>query len=432
MTGPRRAPAAAVAFVSVVVLLVASAGTAGATNDTYFSRQWALEQIKAPQAWSRSTGSGITIGIVDTGIDLAHPDLAGQIAVTADCVGHPCTPGGGQDLHGHGTIVSGIAAAATNNGRGIAGVAPDARLAVARVLSSTGEGRVDDINNGIRWVVDNGAKVVNLSVGDPNYLVASVLGTPLRSGIEYAWSKGAVPVLASGNYATGVGTVGTENYGNLDALVVGATDRSGAVPAYSSAVGNAKWGLVAPGGLGAGGADDNIISTFPLGIGAGATGYASSAGTSMAAPHVAGAIALLLAQGMTPTAAVNRLLATLDKVPCGAGCQGRLNVAAAVGADGAPLPTAAPTTAPRPTVPRTTTTRPRLATTTSTSTSTTTTIAPRPVQPADSSPMAMPLPVPVPEPVSPRNPVVPAAAAVLVLVMGAAVGSAGLRWLRDA
>ncbi len=425
-----------VTAVSVVAMVAGLAGTASATNDTHFPRQWALSQIGAPQAWARSTGSGITIGIVDTGVDLNHPDLAGKIAATADCVGRPCTAGGGQDTHGHGTIVSGIAAAVSGNGRGVAGTAPDARLVVAKVLNSAGEGRVEDINNGIRWVVDNGAKVVNLSVGDPNFLIASVRGTPLRSGIEYAWSKGAVPVLASGNYATGVGDLGTENYGNVNALVVGATDRAGTVPSYSSAVGNAKWGLVAPGGAGAGGADTNVISTFP--VAAGGSGYASAAGTSMAAPHVAGAVALLLAQGLAPAAAVTRLLTTLDKsVPCGRGCQGRLNVAAAVGA-GSSAPTtsgAAPTTvtrAPGALIPA----APRPTTTAAPPTVTTTTAEPAPPRSAQSTeppqlalPLPLPLPVPVGDAPAGRNRAVPATAAALVVLMGGAVGVAGRRRL---
>ncbi|MGI8810404.1 MAG: S8 family serine peptidase [Acidimicrobiales bacterium] len=428
MTAMRRL---SVVALSVVAILAGLTGTASASNDTYFSRQWALSQIGATQAWTRSTGAGITIGIVDTGVDSAHPDLAGKIAVTANCVGHPCVVGGAQDTHGHGTIVSGIAAANTSNGKGVAGVAPDARLVVAKVLNSAGEGRVEDINNGIRWAVDNGARVVNLSLGDPNFLVASVLGTPLRSGIEYAWSKGAVPVLASGNYATGVGELGTENYGNVNALVVGATDRSGKVPSYSSPMGNAKWGLVAPGGAGAGGADSNVISTFP--VASGGSGYASAAGTSMAAPHVSAAVALLLAQGMTPAGAVARVLATTDKtVPCGRGCQGRLNLAAAVGADleaatVAPTPTTAAPRTPRTTIARPTTTRPPPAVT-----STTSTVPPRSAQSSDPPEQAAPLPGPLPVDAVPpgRSVAVVVTAAVLVVLIGSAVGAVGARALR--
>ena len=428
----RRALAVAV---SVVALVGGMAGTASATNDTYFSRQWALTQIGAPAAWARSTGGGVTIGIVDTGVDAAHPDLAGKVVAMADCVGKPCTPGAAPDTHGHGTIVSGIAAAVTNNGKGVAGTAPDARLAVAKVLNAAGEGRVEDINNGIRWVVDNGARVVNLSLGDPDFLAASALGTPLRSGIEYAWSKGAVPVLASGSYATGAGDLGSENYGNLNALVVGATDRAGNVPSYSSPIGNAKWGLVAPGGAGSGGADSNVISTFMTS--AGGTGYASAAGTSMAAPHVAGAVALLLAQGQSPAAAVSRILGSADKVSCGRGCQGRLNMAAAVGADPVPPTTAAPattraTSAPRTTVPRPTTTKPPETTVPPTSSTTTTTTPPasREAQAAEQPEVALPEAVRVPVGNPSRRGPAGVAAGMLVLVMGSAVAATWARRLR--
>jgi subtilisin family serine protease len=342
-------------------LLVAPAAPAWASNDTYFERQWALQQVRAPQAWTVSTGAGVTLGIVDTGVDLGHPDLAGKVVASSDCVGHPCTDGGGQDTHGHGTLVSGIAAGVTNNGKGVAGVAPDAKLVVAKVLNANGEGRVDDINAGIRWVVDHGARVVNLSLGDPNFFVTSLVGTPLRAGIEYAWSKGAVPVLAAGNYAKGAGDLGSENYGNLDAVVVGATDASGAVPSYSSAIGTAKWGLVAPGGAGTGGPDANVISTWPLSFGG--SGYASAGGTSMAAPHVAGALALLLAQGLGPNAAISRLLATATKVSCGRGCQGRLDAASAVGAGANAAPAAA--APPRTTAPQASAGPPSRSTTTS-------------------------------------------------------------------
>ncbi len=320
----------------MALLATVFAPPVAASDDPFFDRQWALEQIGAPPAWTVSRGAGAVIGIVDSGVDASHPDLAGKVALTADCVGRTvCADGlGNTDPAGHGTLVAGVAAAGTGNGRGVAGVAPDARLVVAKVLGPAGSGRADDINLGIRWVVDHGARVVNISVGDPSAIPSA--GAALRAGIEYAWGKGAVPVLAAGNY----GGLSSENYGALNALVVGATDRSRRVASYSSALGNAKWGLVAPGGAGVAGPDDNIVSTAAGG------GYAATAGTSIAAPHVSGAIALLLAQGLSPSAAVTRLLGALDRVPCGPGCQGRLNVGVASGAR--PLTSTVESPAPAP------------------------------------------------------------------------------------
>lgn len=357
MGGVRGRPRLVVAVFSVafLALTVGAPTPASASDDTFFDQQWPLAQIKAPDAWAASTGAGVTIGIVDTGVDYSHPDLAGKVVASANCLGGTCRDGGADDGHGHGTILAGIAAAVTGNGRGIAGVAPDARLAIVKAVDDQGRGDATDITNGIHWVVDHGARIVNLSLGDPNFLVTSLLGTPLRSGIEYAWSKGAIPVLASGNENVGLLDLGSSNYGALNALIVGATDKGGGIAGYSSPIGNAKWGLVAPGGSGDGpGAD--VLSTFTNGR------YAWVAGTSMAAPHVSGALALLLAQGLSPTAAVQRMLSTLDRsVKCGAGCQGRLDVAAAVG-QGPRVATA--TTAP-PVAPAVTTTGPRASSSTS-------------------------------------------------------------------
>jgi thermitase len=315
-----------------------SGSPAHASDDKYFDQQWNLTQIGAPTAWARSTGAGVVIGVVDTGVDATHPELAGKIDAMADCVGGTCKEGSARDGDGHGTAVAGIAAAHANNGVGIAGVAPDARLVVARALDDKGAGDIEDINKAIAWVVDHGAKVVNLSLGDPDFSLVARLGTPLRPGIEYAWSRGAIPVLAAGNYERLTGS-GSANYGDLDAVIVGATDKNGARAGYSTELGNAKWGVVAPGGNGDGpGAD--VISPMPGGR------YAWLAGTSMATPHVSAVLAMLLAQGLDPSAAVQRLLSTLDhSAGCGTGCRGRLNAAAAVAV--APASTAV-TVAPAP------------------------------------------------------------------------------------
>ncbi|MDP1805541.1 MAG: S8 family serine peptidase, partial [Acidimicrobiales bacterium] len=140
---------------------------------------------------------------------------------------------------------------------------------------------------------------------------------------------------ASGNYED-LSASGSPNYGDLRAVIVGATDKTGKVASYSTSLGNAMWGLVAPGGNGDGpGAD--VISPVP------GARYQWVAGTSMAAPHVSGALALLLAQGLSPAAAVDRLLGTLDQsMNCGVGCRGRLDLKAAVTATTLPPTTVAP------------------------------------------------------------------------------------------
>jgi len=313
-------------------------GAAQASNDPLFDKQWALTRIGAPAAWTKGTGGNVRIGIVDTGVDLTHEDLAGQVVASTNCIGSKgdaskCT-GNGQDDQGHGTHVAGIAAAAKDNGKGIAGVAPGARLVVAKALDAAGSGTTEDINAGIRWVVDHGARVVSLSLGG-DFVIDSLLGTSLKEGIQYAWSRGAVPVLASGNSnLLGLGLLGSAQYGTLPAIVVGATGPDDRVAGYSSPLGNARWALVAPGGAGTVEAA-NVLSTFW--VSGQSNQYKALAGTSMATPHVAGTVALLLGQGLTPLAAVTRILATADKgIRCGSllgsTCAGRLNAGAATGA----------------------------------------------------------------------------------------------------
>lgn len=324
-------PLALSALLSAGAAAGVSAGGAGASADPQFPKQWNLARIGAERAWASTTGGGVRIGIVDTGVDLNHEELAGKVVAHTKCTGTGGDPGkcagSAQDDQGHGTHVSGIAAAYKDNQRGIAGVAPDAQLVVAKVLDASGTGTEDDVVAGMKWVVDNGAQVVNLSLGDPNFILTSLLGTSLREGIEYAWSKGAVPVLAAGN--TQLLGLGSSNYGQLNAVVVGATGPDDQVASYSSPLGNAKWGILAPGGSGGGSEETDVVSSWwdadeP-------NAYRALAGTSMAAPHVAGAVALLLAQGYSPEGAVTRLLSTADRnvscdteQPCG-----RLDVAAA-------------------------------------------------------------------------------------------------------
>ena len=348
------------AVLPIALVTQAAAGAAGAgPNDPFFPAQWNLVKVGAPAAWTKSTGSGIVIGVVDTGVDLSHQDLAGKVLATTDCVGSggqetSCT-GSGQDDNGHGTHVSGIAAADTNNGLGIAGMAPGAKLVVAKALDSNGSGNFNDVNAGIEWAVDHGARVVNLSLGADVPGLGGLVGGSLAPGVNYAWSHGAVAVIAAGN--ENFFGLGSSNYGDVNAVIVGATGPHDEVAPYSSPLGNAKWALVAPGGDGAdaggnpvctGTAQTSCIVSTYWSASNPTSEYAYDQGTSMATPMVSGTLALLLATGLTPAQAVGRLLSSADKsVSCGQDCAGRLDAAGAVGA---PAPAAggrgsSPTTA---------------------------------------------------------------------------------------
>jgi subtilisin family serine protease len=309
---------------------ISPARAAPPSNDYFWNNppvQWGLLQVGAPAAWASSTGAGITVGVVDSGIDASHEDLAGKVLDGADCVGSngnpaACVPGGTTDVVGHGTHVAGIIAALTNNGIGVASMAPDAHLLSAQAVGSDGSGTDADVGAAIRWVVDHGADVVNLSLGSERTRVT--FGPGFSSAVEYAWSHGAVPVVAAGNAGQ------TPTYGSLHMIVVAATTPTGQLGSYSNRVDDAMWGVAAPGGASDGNPNDDIVSTYPN------NSYATIAGSSMAAAHVSGAVALLRAKGFSASDAVQRLIATA--VPCGGCGSGRIDAAAAVGAGPAPAP----------------------------------------------------------------------------------------------
>lgn len=361
-------------------LLVLGVNPVSASNDALFDRQWSLTQANVPAAWPTASGGGIRIGIVDSGVNRNHDDLKDRVVEAATCTdtggSHAaCTTGGnaGNDIVGHGSHVAGIAAGTMGNGVGIAGVAPAAQLVVARVFKPDGSNDpsadLNDVKAGIDWVVAHGAKVVNLSLGaGGGGLLGGLLGggsnegSPLGAAVQAAWAAGAIPVLAAGNdNASLFGASGS--YGALNAIVVGATIRNGSVASYSNGLtSGTKWGMVAPGGDSNGVDADMILSTFG-GDGCATQNncYGYLSGTSMAAPMVSGAAAVLLSQGLSREQVVQTLLANADKVSCGAGCQGRLNVAKAVavnaGSNGGGG--GGDTTAPTPTTrKRTTTSKP--------------------------------------------------------------------------
>ena len=317
------------AMASVAFVLAVTAAPAGASTDPQYSTQWSLDRIHAAEAWTRSTGRGVTIGIVDSGVDLDHEDLAPRIAAHVSCIGG-CRGGAGQDDSGHGTFVAGVAAATANNGVGIAGVAPDATLIVAKVLDRRISGQVEDITAGIRWVVDHGARVVNVSISDGGAATASA-APALRDALEYAWRRGAVPVVAAGG----------SDYGTTNAIVVTGTTASGALAPASGRLGRAKWGLAAPGG------DPRVCNrrqdaaqcvSSTSWSARSEDHYQTASGSSAAVPHVSGVIAQLLAAGYDQRGAVARVLETATN--------GQLDAAAALGVPFASPAITAPTPAP--------------------------------------------------------------------------------------
>jgi thermitase len=274
-------------------------------NDPFFAYQYGPQKVQAPDAWDVTTSNGnIKIAIIDTGIQLNHPELAIKLWPGYNFVEGNLNP---NDGNGHGTHVAGIAGALTENSLGIAGIAPSASIIPVRALDNSGNGTLSNIANAITYSTNAGAKVINLSLGSSQGSIT------LENAINHAWNQGVVIVAAAGNEASNTLTYPAA-YQNV--IAVASTDINDQKSDFSN---YGTWVEVsAPG--------STILSTY--------TGsyYAYLSGTSMACPHVAGLAALLAAQGKNNVQIKNTILSTCDPVP-GTGLYwtyGRINANRAV------------------------------------------------------------------------------------------------------
>lgn len=281
-----------------VMLLTRPALAQDQEGDPLRAQQWGHEQLHLDEAYEDSTGEGVVIAILDSGVDLDHPDLVDKLVPGWDFVDNDDQP---QDENGHGTHVAGIAAATTNNGIGIAGSAPDAKIMPVRVLNRMGAGQADVIAQAIIWAADNGADVINLSLGGNTDLLSRIFKSgPINLAILDATEKGTVVVAAAGNDDTFIQAYRDD----VPVLVVNASNEAG-FPAQFSNWGDPR-AVTAPG--------TRILSTAPEEPTTiwrtGTDGYAVLDGTSMATPYIAGVAALLVdtRRGDDPQTIINLLI----------------------------------------------------------------------------------------------------------------------------
>jgi thermitase len=268
-------------------------GTATASyipTDPGYPNQWGLDKIKAPQGWDIQPGNAsVVIGIIDTGADLNHPDLAGKLIPgwNYDAFSPGYNTADTTDNNGHGTHVAGITAALTNNALGVAGACPNCVFMPVKVLGADGNGTYDAVASGIIYTADHGARIINLSLG------GTAFSQTLQDAVNYAYNAGALVVAAAGNDGTNVITYPAAF---TNTLAVAATDSADQRATFSNY--NTYISVAAPG--------VDIYSSYWSS--AGGSTYAYLNGTSMATPFVSGLAGLLLSQDSSRTNATLRAI----------------------------------------------------------------------------------------------------------------------------
>jgi serine protease len=286
----------------------------GFPNDPQYKFQWHMRQIGMPTAWKLADGNGVIVAVLDTGVAYENferfhllKDLQGIDFVKGyDFVDNDAHA---NDDHGHGSHVTGTIAQATNNGEGVTGIARNVRIMPLKVLSASGSGSIGGIADAIRYAADNGAKVINMSLGGP------FPSRALKQAVAYAHKKGVTVVCAAGNESRGKVGYPAAYPG---AIAVAATQYDEATTFYSNY--GKDIDIAAPGGNtqldqnGDGQPDGVLQNTIKIGDPT-QSDYFGYMGTSMASPHVAGVAALVVGEGVTDPDQVERILKQTARKP---------------------------------------------------------------------------------------------------------------------